>query len=69
MTAWLKILLVLILGGILSTLGDRLGTRIGKARLSVFKLRPKSTAVLITVLLEVLLVLFHLQRWLYLIEI
>ncbi len=49
MTAWLKILLVLILGGILSTLGDRLGTRVGKARLSIFKLRPKSTAVLITV--------------------
>ena len=49
MTAWLKILLVLILGGILSTLGDRLGTRVGKARLSIFKLRPKSTAVLITI--------------------
>ena len=49
MTAWLKILLILILGGILSTLGDRLGTRVGKARLSIFKLRPKSTAVLITV--------------------
>ena len=48
MTAWLKILLVLILGGILSTLGDRLGTRVGKARVSIFKLRPKSTAVLIT---------------------
>ena len=49
MTVWLKILLVLILGGILSTLGDRLGTRVGKARLCIFKLRPKSTAVLITV--------------------
>ncbi len=49
MTAWLKILLLLILGGILSTLGDRLGTKVGKARLSIFKLRPKSTAVLITV--------------------
>ena len=49
MTAWLKIVLLLILGGILSTLGDRLGTRVGKARLSIFKLRPKSTAVLITV--------------------
>jgi uncharacterized protein (DUF3084 family) len=48
-TAWLKILLILILGGILSTLGDRLGTKVGKARLSIFKLRPKSTAVLITV--------------------
>ena len=49
MTVWLKILLILILGGILSTLVDRLGTRVGKARLSIFKLRPKSTAVLITV--------------------
>ena len=49
MTVWLKILLILILGGILSTLGDRLGSKVGKARLSIFKLRPKSTAVLITV--------------------
>ena len=49
MTGWLLILSLLILGGILSTLGDRLGTRVGKARLSIFKLRPKSTAVLITV--------------------
>ncbi|WP_413389747.1 DUF3084 domain-containing protein [Prochlorococcus marinus] len=49
MTVWLKILLILILGGILSTIGDRLGSKVGKARLSIFKLRPKSTAVLITV--------------------
>ena len=49
MNSWLKIVLLLILGGILSTLGDRLGSRVGKARLSIFKLRPKSTAVLITV--------------------
>ena len=49
MTGWLLILSLLVLGGILSTLGDRLGTKVGKARLSIFKLRPKSTAVLITV--------------------
>ena len=49
MTGWFLILLLLVLGGILSTLGDRLGTRVGKARLSIFKLRPKRTAVLITV--------------------
>ena len=49
MTGWLLILSLLVLGGVLSTLGDRLGTRVGKARLSIFKLRPKSTAVLITV--------------------
>ena len=49
MTGWLLILAVLVLGGVLSTLGDRLGSRIGKARLSLFKLRPKKTAVVITV--------------------
>ena len=49
MTGWLLIFSLLVLGGILSTLGDRLGTKVGKARLSIFKLRPKSTAVLITV--------------------
>ena len=49
MTGWLLFLSLLILGGILSTLGDRLGSKVGKARLSIFKLRPKSTAVLITV--------------------
>ncbi len=50
MTGWLLIVLLLILGGILSTLGDRLGSKVGKARLSIFNLRPKRTAVLITVL-------------------
>jgi uncharacterized protein (DUF3084 family) len=49
-TGWLLILAVLILGGVLSTLGDRLGSRIGKARLSLFQLRPRKTAVLVTVL-------------------
>ncbi len=50
MSGWLLILALLVLGGVLSTLGDRLGSRVGKARLSLFKLRPRRTAVLITVL-------------------
>ncbi|WP_295456812.1 DUF3084 domain-containing protein [Synechococcus sp. UW140] len=50
MTGWLLSLAVLLLGGVLATIGDRLGSRIGKARLSLFRLRPRSTAVLITVL-------------------
>lgn len=44
------ILSVLILGGVIATVGDRLGTRVGKARLSLFNLRPKKTAVLVTIL-------------------
>lgn len=50
MSGWLLILALLLLGGVLSTLGDRLGSLVGKARLSLFKLRPRHTAVLITVL-------------------
>ena len=50
MTGWLLILALLALGGVLSTLGDRLGSRVGKARLSLFQMRPRRTAVVITVL-------------------
>ncbi len=50
MTGWLLIISLLLLGGILSTLGDRLGSKVGKARLTMFNLRPKKTAVVITVL-------------------
>jgi len=49
-TGWLLILALLALGGVLSTLGDRLGSRVGKARLSLFRMRPRRTAVVITVL-------------------
>ncbi len=50
MSGWLLILALLVLGGVLSTLGDRLGSTVGKARLSLFNLRPKKTAVVITAL-------------------
>ncbi len=44
------VLSILILGGVIATIGDRLGTKIGKARLSLFGMRPKKTAVAITIL-------------------
>jgi uncharacterized protein (DUF3084 family) len=49
-SGWLLILALLLLGGVLSTLGDRLGSKVGKARLSLLGMRPRRTAVLITVL-------------------
>ncbi len=50
MTAGIILVLVmLILGGAIATISDRLGTKVGKARLSLFKLRPRDTAVLVTV--------------------
>ncbi len=37
-------------GGIIALLGDRVGMRVGKKRLSLFGLRPKHTSMIITVL-------------------
>ncbi len=50
MSGWLLIIFLLILGGLISSFGDLLGTKIGKARFSIFKLRPKKTATLITII-------------------
>ena len=50
MSGWLLIIFLLLLGGLISTFGDLLGTKIGKARFSIFKLRPKRTATLITII-------------------
>ncbi|HEY9847458.1 MAG TPA: DUF3084 domain-containing protein, partial [Candidatus Caenarcaniphilales bacterium] len=36
------------LGGTIATVGDRLGSRVGKARLRLFNLRPRKTAVVVT---------------------
>ena len=49
-TAFILITAILILGGVIATVGDRIGTRVGKKRLSLFNLRPKKTAVLVTIL-------------------
>lgn len=43
------ILVLLLLSGCIAYLGDRIGTKIGKKRLSVLGLRPKATAVLVTI--------------------
>gem|GEM_PF-2647400 len=42
------ILALLLLGGVLAVIGDGLGTRIGKARLSFLRMRPRRTAVVFT---------------------
>ncbi len=47
---YILIMAILILGGVIATVGDRIGTRVGKARLSLFNLRPKKTAVLVTII-------------------
>jgi len=49
-TGLVLIVAILVLGGVIATVGDRLGTRVGKARLSLFRLRPRRTATIITIL-------------------
>jgi uncharacterized protein (DUF3084 family) len=44
------IVVVIIFGGTLAFLGDRVGMKVGKKRLSMFGLRPKYTSMIITVL-------------------
>ncbi|MEO0458957.1 MAG: DUF3084 domain-containing protein, partial [Cyanobacteria bacterium P01_A01_bin.114] len=41
---------ILLLGGVIATVGDRIGMRVGKARLSLFNLRPRQTATVVSVL-------------------
>ena len=43
------IFVLAVVGGVIALIGDRLGTRIGKKKLSIFGLRPRHTAVLVTV--------------------
>lgn len=48
-SGYILIVAILVLGGVIATVGDRIGTRVGKARLSLFNLRPRKTAVLVTI--------------------
>ena len=48
--AWILIILLIFLGGLIAPFGDLLGTKIGKARFSILKLRPKKTATIITII-------------------
>jgi uncharacterized protein (DUF3084 family) len=48
--AWILIGFLILLGGLIAPFGDLLGTKIGKARFSILKLRPKKTATIVTVI-------------------
>ena len=48
--AWILITFLVLLGGLIAPFGDLLGTKIGKARFSILKLRPKKTATIVTII-------------------
>jgi len=49
------ILTIALLGGIIALLGDRVGMRVGKKRLSLCGLRPKYTSMIITVVTGIMI--------------
>ncbi len=49
-SGYILIIVILLLGGIIAVSGDRVGSKVGKARLTIFKLRPKQTATLVTII-------------------
>ena len=52
------ILLVVILvltGGVIAFIGDRLGTKVGKKKLSLFGMRPRHTSILVTIITGILI--------------
>ncbi len=48
--AGILIVFLILLGGLIAPFGDLLGTKIGKARFSILKLRPKKTATIVTII-------------------
>ena len=48
--AWILIVFLILLGGLIAPFGDLLGTKIGKARFSILRLRPKKTATIVTII-------------------
>ena len=48
--AWILIVFLIFLGGLIAPFGDLLGTKVGKTRFSILKLRPKKTATIVTII-------------------
>ena len=63
------IVILAITGGVIAYLGDRIGMKIGRKRLTLFGLRPKHTSILITILTGVFIATatrwssLRFQRW------
>src|SRR5690554_1760518 len=55
MNGILLIIFLVIFSGLIAYLGDQIGMKVGKRRLSLFGLRPKYTSIIITVLTGVLI--------------
>ena len=48
-------LVLIVMGGVIAFLGDRIGSKVGKKRITLFGLRPKYTSVIVTIISGVLI--------------
>lgn len=52
----IMLIVVLVLtGGVIAFIGDRLGSKVGKKKLSLFGLRPRHTSILVTIITGILI--------------
>ena len=49
------IFIIVVTGGIIAFFGDRIGTRVGKRRMTLWGLRPRYTSIIITILTGILI--------------
>ena len=49
------ILVIVLTGGLIAFIGDRIGTRVGKRRMTLWGLRPRYTSIIITILTGILI--------------
>ncbi|MBP2632368.1 MAG: smc 3 [Firmicutes bacterium] len=49
------IFVLIIMGGAIAYIGDKLGTKVGKKKLSIFGLRPKHTSIIVTIITGILI--------------
>lgn len=49
------VFIIAVMGGIIAYIGDKLGSKVGKRKLSIFGLRPKHTSILVTIVTGILI--------------
>lgn len=49
------IVVLVLTGGVIAFIGDRLGSKVGKKKLSLFGMRPKHTSILVTIITGILI--------------
>lgn len=49
------IAVIAVMGGAIAYIGDKLGTKVGKKKLSIFGLRPKHTSIVVTIITGILI--------------